>query len=182
MALDDQQPSVNLAQQQFMTGVHGMPQASQGSGAEDAPGTLIDTLLRMIGIKTGLNGHSTGGLDAIFNLGGVFSGLSLQGKSIFTQLDKKGGVLSSFASHLGFTFGGNIHQGTDGGVKDAPVDTSGGGGDAQYASLNTIPTAAIHETGIQNIQAEFGDAMPTPRASAVRASRSSSEGEGMGIG
>ncbi|GEM_PF-3763078 len=158
-----------------------------GAAGGEGPGALIDTFLRMLGIKTGLNGHSTGGLDSIFNIGSIFSGLSIQGKSLFSSmLDTRGGILTSFFADLGFTFGGSIHSGNapvgDAPIGEAPVDTSGasgGGGDAQTATLNTIPTAAIHDTGIQNIQAQHvTDAAPAPRASSARASRSS-DGEGM---
>ena len=159
-----------------------------GGGASETPGALIDTFLRMLGIKGGLNGHSTGGFDAIFGLGNAFSGLSIQGKSLFSSmLDTRGGILTSFFADLGFTFGGSIH-GAGGDVQhapigEAPVDTSGGGGgggDAQYASINTIPSAAFQDMGaIQNTAPQHvTDATPPVRGANKAKRVSQSEGEG----
>jgi hypothetical protein len=179
---------VNASLQQFqLNSARAAAQAGGGGGGEDAPGTIVDALLRMLGIKEGLNGHSTGGLDSIFSIGSVFSGFSLQTGSIFNSLNTRGGVLAGISDKLGFTFGGSIHDGTDGGVQDAPVDTSGGGGDGggggdmQSATLNTIPTAAIHDTGITALNGEFmvGNDIKAPVVKG--GSRNNSESTGMGM-
>lgn len=177
---DDQQPAGNaladmINRGQIASGAGG-GDTGGGGGALDAPGSIIDAILR----KFGLNGHSTGGLAALFgDLPNIFGGFSIQ--NVFSGTNARGGVLASFFANLGFEFGGSIHGDVTAGVQAAPVDTSGSansdGGDAQTATLNTIPTAAIHDTGIQNIQAQhITDASPTPKASAVRAARSESSG------
>lgn len=185
---EEQQAGPSAAMQQFQLNSQIASAGAGGGGGEgaDAPGSLIDTLLRLIGVKSGLNGHSTGGLDSIFNIGSIFSGLSMQSGSIFGKLDMRGGVLGSFFAKLGFNFGGSIHGDVTAGLQASNVDTSGmpsgggggGGGDTQTATLNTIPSAAIHDTGIQNFQgSQVTDIAPMPRASSVKASRS--EGAGM---
>lgn len=158
--------------------------AGAGGGEGEAPGTIIDVILRKI---FRLNGHSTGGLDSILNLGSVFSGLALQGKSIVTsQLDGRGGVLSGVFSNIapvGDVHGGPSGVDTSGNADPGAAGGGGGGGDAQAATLASIPTAAIVEAA-QPIQGHHvADAAPAPRASsAARASSRSEGGESMGRG
>lgn len=156
-----------------------------GSGGEGGPGVVVDTLLRfpIIGnfLKffglSGINGHSTTGLDGFLSPSSVFSGLSLQGKSIITsQLDTRGGVAASVLSN--FTGPAGSHTGEAAAGGGAPIGASGdagggggssdggGGDDAKYAALNTIPSAAFEGMATEKFQVQhMTDAAPPPRAS-----------------
>ncbi len=138
-------------------------------GGGDAPGSIIDAILR----KFGINGHSSGGLATLFgDLPGIFSGLSLQAGSLMGKLDARGGVLTSFFADLGFSFGGSVHGDVTGGLQSNDVDTSGSassdGGSAPSAASIAIPQIEmpiISAGSAANIQAPS-----TARASSASAS------------
>lgn len=123
-------------------------QASSAGGAGEG-GLLINLILRIFK----LNADSTGGgLDAIFGIGQMTSGLSLMAAKGLQIFDTAGGFFRNLFSGI---------QGPQGPqVQHAPVNASSetssnaDGGDAPYASLNTIPSNQMDDLAAHNLKAQ----------------------------
>ena len=163
--------------------------SSGGGGGEDNVPTFIDSFLRLFGV----NGHSTsGGLDTVLNLGGIWGGFSLQNTGIFKLFDKNGGPFAGFLSQLSASIE-SITGSAPSATPNPPANmggggggaAGGGGGDAQYASLQTMPSSASVDisAAAQNIQIQGNiDTTPSPRGSSAPKRASKGEGSSAGFG
>ncbi len=149
-----------------------MNKGQLGIGAAEAEGADSCVLCNILSrIFPFLSFNSTNLDGDLFNLSKVFSGMNAQASAVIAALSARGGSwLGDLLSRTGFVAGGNIFNETapgpggaavSGEISAAATSTTTAGvaadgadipnsaasedsGDTQHASLNTIPSSAIH--------------------------------------